>query len=82
MPYKEKSQHDESQRIILLANQAGISKCIIDDAMRYHQKLSEAKSFRGLNREGIIAATIYIAARLNNCPRTAKEIATIFNIIK
>ena len=80
MPYKEKSQHDESQRILLLANQAGISKCIIDDAMRYHQKLSEAKSFRGLNREGIIAATIYIAARLNNCPRTAKEIATIFHL--
>lgn len=80
MPYKEKSQHDESQRIMLLANQAGISKCIIDDAKRYHQKLSEAKSFRGLNREGIIAATIYISARLNNCPRTAKEIATIFHL--
>jgi transcription initiation factor TFIIB len=80
MPYKEKSQHDESQHIMLLANQAGISKCIIDDAMRYHQKLSEAKSFRGLNREGIIAATIYISARLNNCPRTAKEIATIFHL--
>ena len=80
MPYKEKSQHDESQRIMLYANQAGISRCIIDDAMRYHQKLSEAKSFRGLNREGIIAATIYISARLNKCPRTAKEIATIFHL--
>jgi len=80
MPYKEKSQYDEFQRITILANQGGIPKIIIDDAVRYHKKLSEAKTFRGLNRDGIIAATIYIAARINGCPRTAKEIATIFHI--
>ena len=80
MPYKEKTQYDEFQRIITLANQGGIPKIIIDDAMRYHKKLSEAKTFRGLNRDGIIAATIYIASRVNGFPRTAKEIATIFHI--
>jgi transcription initiation factor TFIIB len=67
MPYKEKSQYDEFQRITILANQGGIPKIIIDDAVRYHKKLSEAKTFRGLNRDGIIAATIYIAARINGC---------------
>tara|TARA_Y100001935_G_scaffold254584_1_gene264095 strand:+ start:3101 stop:4162 length:1062 start_codon:yes stop_codon:yes gene_type:complete len=80
MPYKEKSQYDEFQRISILSAQAGIPKLIIDDAMRYHKKISEAKTFRGLNRDGIIAASIYVAARLNNYPRTAKEIATIFNL--
>ena len=80
MPYREKSQYDEFQRITILAGQAGIPKIIIDDAMRYHKKISEAKSFRGLNRHGIIAASIYIASRLNSYPRTAKEIATIFNL--
>jgi transcription initiation factor TFIIB len=80
MPYREKSQYDEFQRITILAGQAGIPKLIIDDAMRYHKKISEAKTFRGLNRDGIIAASIYVAARLNNYPRTAKEIATIFNL--
>lgn len=80
MPYKEKSQYDEFQRITVLANQGGIPKLIIDDAMRYHKKLSEAKTFRGLNRDGIIAATIYISARINGYPRTAKEIATIFHL--
>lgn len=80
MPYREKSQYDEFQRITILAGQAGIPKLIIDDAMRYHKKISEAKTFRGLNRDGIIAASIYIAARLNDYPRTAKEIATIFNL--
>lgn len=80
MPYKEKSQYDEFQRITILASQSGIPKLIIDDAMRYHKKISEAKTFRGLNRDGIIAASIYIAARLNSYPRTAKEIATIFHL--
>lgn len=80
MDYKEDTQHKESQWIMLLANQSGIPKCIIDDAMRYHQKLSEAKSYRGLNREGIIASSVYLSCRLNNFPRTAKEIATIFHL--
>ncbi len=80
MPYNEKSRYDEFQRITILANQSGIPKLIIDDAMRYHKKISEAKTFRGLNRDGIIAATIYVAARINNFPRTAKEIATIFHL--
>ena len=78
MPYKEKAQYDEFQKIALLGSQAGIPKLIIDDAMRYHKKISEVKTFRGCNRDGIIAASIYIAARLNSFPRTAKEIAEIF----
>jgi transcription initiation factor TFIIB len=80
MPYREKSQYDEFQKITILASQAGIPKLIVDDAMRYHKRISEAKTFRGLNRDGIIAASIYVAARINNYPRTAKEIATIFNL--
>jgi len=80
MPYAEKMRYEEFQRIGVFANQAGISKMIIDDAMRYHAKISSKKSFRGDNRDGIIAATIYIASRNNNCPRTAKEIATIFHL--
>jgi len=78
MPYKEKSQYDEFQQITILAQNSGIPKLIIDDAMRYHKKISEAKTYRGLNRHGIIAAAIYIACRKNNYPRTPKEIATMF----
>ena len=33
------------------------------------------KTFRGCNRDGIIAASIYLASRIFNYPRTAKEIA-------
>ena len=78
MPYKEKSQYDEFQYIINMSQNAGISKIIIDDAIRYHKQISEHKTFRGLNRDGIIAASIYIACRVNQTPRTPKEIATIF----
>ena len=80
MPYKEKSQYDEFQQITILAQNSGIPKLIIDEAMRYHKKISEAKTYRGLNRHGIIAAAIYVACRTNNYPRTPKEIATMFHL--
>lgn len=78
MPYKEKAQYEEFQKITILAQNAGLPKLIIDEAMNVHKKISEAKTFRGCNRDGIIAATIYISCRINNFPRSAKEIATIF----
>tara|TARA_A100001015_G_scaffold310171_1_gene411026 strand:- start:575 stop:1222 length:648 start_codon:yes stop_codon:yes gene_type:complete len=80
MPYREKAQYDEFQRICEMGKMSGISKLILDDAMRYHKKVSAHKTFRGLNRDGIIAASLYIASRNNNHPRTAKEIATIFQL--
>jgi transcription initiation factor TFIIB len=81
MPYKEKSQYDEFQIITIMAHNAGIPKLIIDDAIRYHKKISEHDvTFRGDNRDGILAASIYISCRINNFPRTAKEIATIFHL--
>ena len=81
MPYKEKSQYDEFQFISTMAHNAGISKMIIDDAIRYHKKISEYyQTFRGENREGILAASIYVSCRINNTPRTPKEIAIIFHL--
>jgi Transcription initiation factor TFIIIB, Brf1 subunit/Transcription initiation factor TFIIB len=43
MPYKEKSQYDEFQRITLLATQGGIPKIIIDDALKYHKLITKRK---------------------------------------
>jgi transcription initiation factor TFIIB len=81
MPYKEKSQYNEFQIITLMAQNAGIPKMIINDAIAYHKKISESNTtFRGDNRDGIIAASIYISCRINNYPRTAKEIANIFHL--
>ena len=64
-----------------MAQNAGIPKMIIDNAIVFHKKISEYElTFRGDNRDGIIAASIYISCRVNDYPRTAKEIATIFNL--
>jgi transcription initiation factor TFIIB len=81
MPYKEKSQYDEFQRITVMAQNAGIPKLIIDSAIRYHKKICEyEQTFRGDNKDGLIAASIYISCRINNYPRTAKELASIFHL--
>ena len=79
MPYKEKALYEEFQRISACGHEGGLSKLIIDDAFRYHKKLTEARTFRGLNRDGIIAASIYIAARINEC-QNSKEIIQIFRL--
>lgn len=82
MPHKEKSLYDEFQFITIMAQNAGINRIFINDAMAIHKDISEQKIFRGINRDGIKAASIYISCRLNDCPRTSREIAEIFNIDK
>jgi len=81
MPYKEKAQYDEFQKIAMFAQNAGIPKLIIDDAITYHKKISQCEqTFRGENKEGLLLAAVYISCRQNNYPRTAKELSIIFNV--
>jgi len=82
MPHKEKSLYEEFQFITIMAQNSGIPKIFIDDAISIHKEISEQKMFRGLNRDGIKAASIYISCRLNGCPRTAHEISEIFKLDK
>uniref|UniRef100_A0A6C0D3P2 Cyclin-like domain-containing protein n=1 Tax=viral metagenome TaxID=1070528 RepID=A0A6C0D3P2_9ZZZZ len=82
MPHREKSLYDEFQFITIMAQNASIPKIFIDDAMAIHKEISEQKMFRGMNRDGIKSASIYISCRLNGCPRTAHEIAEIFHLDK
>tara|TARA_B100000424_G_scaffold244013_1_gene213998 strand:- start:23107 stop:24156 length:1050 start_codon:yes stop_codon:yes gene_type:complete len=80
MPYHEHARWDDFQFITCMATNSGLPKIIIDDALRYYTTISKAKTFRGLNRDGILAASIYIACSINKNPRTAKEIALIFKL--
>jgi transcription initiation factor TFIIB len=82
MPHKEKALYDEFQFITTMAQNAGIPRIFIDDAMSIHKDISEQQMFRGLNRDGIKSASIYISCRMNGCPRTAHEIAEIFKMDK
>jgi transcription initiation factor TFIIB len=80
MPYRELAQYNAFQYINLMASNSGIPKMIVDEACAYHSKISSHQTFRGLNKDGIIAASIYIACRIENYPRTAKEIARMFHL--
>jgi transcription initiation factor TFIIB len=82
MPHREKSLYEEFQFITVMAQNAGIPRIFIDYAMIVYKDISEQKMFRGLNRDGIKSASIYISCRLIGCPRTAHEIAEIFKLDK
>ena len=80
-PYKEKTQYDQFQTIRTIAQNSGIPLVIINDAIMYHKKIMEYdQSFRGDNKDGLIAASVYISCRANNYQRTSKEIAVMFNL--
>jgi len=80
MPYKEKSKYEDFQIITNLASKGGVSKLIIQDAIRYYDRISNKKTYRGLNRDGLLAASIYISFSVNGNPRTPREIATVFHL--
>jgi len=80
MPYKEKTRYDDFMYIERMAVNAYIPMMIVRKAFDFYTRISEKQSFRGLNRDGIIAASIYIACRIEKFPRTPKEIAKIFQL--
>lgn len=82
IPHREKSLASEFQYITSMAQNAGINRMFIDDALIIHKEISEQQIFRGCNRDGLKAASIYISCRLNGCPRTSQEIAEIFHLNK
>jgi len=82
MPHREKTLWDEFQYITNIGRISGITQKIIDDALIRHKEISEQQMFRGVNRDSIKAASIYIAYRQNGYPRTAAEIANMFYLDK
>ena len=78
--YKERSLYNIIDNITLQASNSGISQSIIDEAKVLYKELSEMKISRGTNRNGLIASSIYMSCKVNKVPRSAKEIAKIFNI--
>ncbi len=46
MPYEEKTQYDEFEWIKAMARISGISKIIVDEALRQHKKISSMKTFK------------------------------------
>ena len=80
MPYKERSLYMVFTGIQEKGMQNGLSKKIIEDAKNIYKIISEKKISRGSNRKGIIASCVYYSCKLNDVPRSTKEIAKIFEL--
>jgi transcription initiation factor TFIIIB Brf1 subunit/transcription initiation factor TFIIB len=91
MPYKERSLNEVFKKIQAKCEEAGIIKCIEDDAKIIYKNLSESKHLdgknigkniiiRGVNRRSLIAACVLFACKRKGKSRSPKEIAKIFNL--
>ena len=80
MPYKERSLYNVFIQIQDAGRRHGLSKKIIEDAKNIYKLISEKKISRGANRKGIIASCVYYSCKLNDVPRSTKEIAKIFDL--
>ncbi len=80
MPYKERSLNKIFTTIKNKCSMYGIPRIIIDHAKLIYTKLSNTKISRGSNRKGLEGTCVYMACKFNNVPRSAKEIANIFDI--
>lgn len=82
MPYREKALYDDFKFIENMANNSKLDKRTIDKALVIHSEISKKRTFRALNRHGIIAASIYIACKQTQYPITPEETAEIFHLDK
>lgn len=80
MSYKERTLYNIFDSLTINAVNSGIPATIIDEAKVLYKKISELKLSRGDNRSGLIASSIYMSCKTHNVPRSAKEIAKIFNL--
>ena len=80
MPYKERSLYKICCRINNRSTRAGLPPIIIDRAKELYSIVKEVNISRGDNRDGLIAACVWIACKDIGVPRSSKEIAEIFDI--
>jgi len=80
MPYKERSLLKVFETISIKSKQGGLSTKIIKEAHGLYKIVSATKISRGSNREGIIAACVFFACKINKVPRSTNEMADIFSI--
>jgi transcription initiation factor TFIIB len=80
MPYVERKLYNSFEVLNVNATTYGIPKMIVDDAKTLYKQFSEIKTGRGHNKNSLIASSLYFACKRNNVPRSAKEVAKVFNI--
>jgi len=91
MPYKEKSLMDVLNNIQSKCKKYSITQSIIDSAKILYKKVNDSKHTKGtragkarimrcINRRSMIAACVFYACKIQNEPRSPKEIADIYDL--
>lgn len=91
MPYKERSLLDVLSKIQKKCKKYYITQIVIDNAKILYKKISDCKHKKGkskgktiiircINRRSLIAACVFYGCKLQNEPRSPKEIADIFDL--
>jgi transcription initiation factor TFIIIB Brf1 subunit/transcription initiation factor TFIIB len=80
MTYKERTLYNIFDTLTINAVNNGIPKSILEESKMLYKQVSETCISRGDNRSGLIASCIYMACKNNKVPRSAKEIAKVFNL--
>ena len=69
MPYKERSLYKICSKIARISRQAGIPRIIIERAKELYSIVKKVNISRGDNRDGLIAACVWVACKDLEVPR-------------
>ena len=80
MTYKERSLNEVYKLITNTCKSNNINQKIINEAKSLYTLVAEVKISRGVNRSGIIVASVFFACKNCEVPRSDKELSKIFNV--
>lgn len=85
--YKEKAFYDDKKFIEDKCYNAKLHQAIVDNALNLYKRISETRDKngkyfinRGINRIGLMAASVYYGSKMQKQPRSPKEIAVVFGL--
>ena len=80
LSYKESSLIKIFNNITILSQNGGISSCITEEAKIMYMKVSTLKTSRRIKKDCMKAASVSLACKFLNVPRSCDEICVMFNI--
>lgn len=80
LTYKERSMLQIYERLNIIATNHGLSNKIIESTKNLYQQMIDVCDRRGLNRDCILASSLYTSLKQNGSPRKPKEVSDMFSL--
>jgi len=80
LSYKDRVMNSVWNTMIVNMSHEGMPNIILEEAKSIYQRLAAERITRGSRREGVIAASVYMACKRCDVPRSIREIADMFGI--